>query len=191
MVAFDDSARGMHPEDFTLLHYGHLHLFRNTWALSRLTTDLAELGYEIAEVDAAVCADADDLREAVIAAIADWPTGYGRETWPGFNDGLMDHLLTAERPYLVLVLKGLDQARARDAAAVAGLLDRLASIARWHLLFGRRLICLIHTDDMDLEIHGFGGEHVRWSRHEFLIRYRAGRLPPWITAAAEAGPAVQ
>jgi hypothetical protein len=186
VVVFDDSVWETHPEDFQLLQNGHLHLFRQAWALDRLATDLTALGYEIVEVDTASCGHADGLREAVIAAVADWPSGYGQGSWPGFNDGLMDYLLTAERPLLVLVLKGLDQARSRDEAAVFALLDHLASIARWHLLFGRRLICLIETDDVDLDISGLGGERVRWSRHEFLIAHRTGqRRPPWIRADAD------
>jgi hypothetical protein len=182
VVAFDDDIRGTHPEDFQLLHYGHLHLFRNRWALSRLVTDLAGLGYEVAEVDAASCDGADGLRDAMIAAIDDWPSDYGRDSWPGFNDGLMDYLLTAECPLVVLVLRGLDQVRGKDEASVLALLGLLASIARWHLLFGRRLICLIETDDIELDTGALGGERPGWSRHEFLLVHRTGeRLPPWIT----------
>ncbi|HET9139784.1 hypothetical protein [Actinophytocola sp.] len=181
-MVFDDAVRGTHPEDFQLLHFGHLHLFRHAWALSRLVTDLAELGYEVVEVEAASCDDADSLRDAVIAAIDGWPSGYGRGTWPGFADGLTDYLLTAERPLLVLVLKGLDQVRGKDEACVRDLLDLLASIAPWHLLFGRRLICLIETDDTELDTGVLGGERPGWTRHEFRLVYRTGeRLPPWIT----------
>lgn len=183
VVVFDDSVWGTHPEDFQLLQNGHLHLFRHEWALSRLVTDLAGLGYEVVEVDAASCDGADSLRDVVIAAIPDWPSDYGRDSWPGFNDGLMDYLLTAERPLLVLTLKGLDQVRSKDEASALALLELLASIARWHLLFGRRLICLIGTDDIEFEVGALGGEHPFWSRHEFLLAHRTGeRLPPWIAS---------
>lgn len=157
-------------------------MYRNEWALSRLVTDLAGLGYEIAEVDVATCGDADNLRDAVIAAFDEWPSHYGRDTWMGFSDGLMDHLLNPARPRVVLVLKRLDQVRGRDDASVRTLLDQLVSIARWHLLFGRRLICLVETDDTALDLGVLGGEQPGWSRHEFLIAHRAGdHVPPWIT----------
>nr|WP_157529139.1 hypothetical protein [Kibdelosporangium sp. MJ126-NF4] len=182
MATFEDDVRGTHPEDFQLLHHGHLHLFRHAWALSRLVTDLASLGYEVVEVDAASCDSADSLRDAVIGTIDDWPADHGRGSWPGFNDGLMDYLLTAEHPLVVLVLKGLDQARRKDEASVLVLLDLLAAIARWHLLFGRRLICLIETDETELDTGELGGERPGWSRHEFRLAHRTGeRLPPWIT----------
>jgi len=71
-------------------------------------TELAGLGYEIVKVAAKSCDDADSLRDAVTGAIDDWSGDYGRGSWPGFNDGLMDYLLTAECPLVVLVLKGLD-----------------------------------------------------------------------------------
>jgi hypothetical protein len=148
-------------------------------------TDLAELGYEVIEVDAASCDGADSLRDAMIAAIDAWPSDYGRGSWPGFNDGLMDYLLTAENPLVVVVLKGLDQVRGKDETSVLALLDHLASIARWHLLFGRRLICLIETDDIELDTGVLGGEQPRWSRHEFRLAHRTGeRLPPWIPPPA-------
>jgi hypothetical protein len=41
MGAFDETVWMTHPEDFQLLHHGHLHLYRHRWALSRLVTDLA------------------------------------------------------------------------------------------------------------------------------------------------------
>jgi hypothetical protein len=182
VVVFDDDVRGTHREDFQLLHHGHLHLFRHAWALSRLVTDLTGLGYRVVEVVAASCDSADSLRDTVIAAIDDWPTDYGRGSWSGFNDGLMDYLLTAECPLVVLVLKGFDQIRGKDEASILALLELLASIARWHLLFGRRLICLIETNDVDLDTGVLGGERPFWNRHEFLLAIRTGdRLPPWIT----------
>jgi hypothetical protein len=42
--------------------------------------------------------------------------------------------------------------RRRRAGDVRALLDLLASAARWHLLFGRRLIRLIETDEPDLQL---------------------------------------
>jgi hypothetical protein len=76
---------------------------------------------------------------------------------------LTDHLLHADRPLLVLVLSGLDRVRRRDETAVLALLGLLASVARWHLLFGWRLQCLIETDDPDLELSGLGCERVGWN----------------------------
>ncbi|HYQ69420.1 hypothetical protein [Actinophytocola sp.] len=182
MVAVNDNSRRGHPEDFQLLHYGHLHLFRHAWALSRLVADLSGLGYVVAEVDVTSCDGTDSLRDAVIGAVDEWPGDYGRGSWPGFNDGPMDYLLDAERPLVVLVQNGLDHVRGKHEVSVLTLLDLLASIARWHLLFGRRLICLIETDDIEFDIGVLGGERPGWSRHEFRLVHRAGeRLPPWIT----------
>jgi hypothetical protein len=182
VVVFDDDVQRTHPEDFHLLQNGHLHLFRHAWALSRLVADLVGLGYEVVEVDMVSCDGADSLRDAVIAVIDDWPSDYGRGTWHGFNDGLMDYLLTSKCPLVVLVLKGLDQVRGKDEASVLALLEGLASSARWHLLFGRRLICLVETDDIELDTGALGGKRPGWSRHEFLLAHRTGeRLPPWIT----------
>jgi hypothetical protein len=187
---FDDSVRGSHPEDYLLLHNGHVHFYRHRWARDRLIADLSRLGYAAIEIDFSSCMHADAVREAMITAVPNWPTGYGQTTWPGFTDGLTDHLLHADRPLLVLVLSGLDRVRRRDETAVLSLLDLLASVARWHLLFGRRLLCLVETGDPELELPGLGCEHVGWNRHEWLIAHRTGtRLPPWIKAGAQPGGA--
>jgi hypothetical protein len=182
MPVFDESARGTHAEDFQLLNYGHVHLVRNDWARDRLVADLRARDYMIFTVDLTTAANSDGVRGVVIDAVPDWPTTYGRTTWPGFTDGLTDHLLNADRQQVVLVLAGLDTAITRPGNEVVVLLDLLASVGRWHLLFGRRLICLVDTDDPDLDLPPLGAEHVRWSRHEFLIVHRNGaRLPRWIT----------
>jgi predicted enzyme related to lactoylglutathione lyase len=107
--------------------------------------------------------------------------------WPGTVEEAVARLrhyqvAVEQCPLVVLVLKGLDQVRGKDEASVLALLDLLASIARWHLLFGRRLICLVETGDIDLDTGVLGGERPGWSRHEFLLAHRTGeRLPPWIT----------
>jgi hypothetical protein len=88
-----------------------------------------------------------------------------------------------------VVLSGL-----QDLSAAAGttprlvLLEHLASIARWHLLFGRRLICLVETIDPDLELPPLGAEHGAWNRHDWLLAHRTGaRLPPWISSTTTDG----
>ena len=121
------------------------------------------------------------VRGCIIGAVPDGPDDYGRTTWPGFIDGLTDHLLSPRRELVVLVLSGFDQAAARPETEVMVLLDLLACIGRWHLLFGRRLICLVGTDNPDLDLSPLGAEHVRWNRHEFSLVHRSGaRVPPWI-----------
>ncbi|HEY0696583.1 MAG TPA: hypothetical protein VGD43_02100 [Micromonospora sp.] len=181
MPVFDDSVRGTHPEDYQLLQHGPLHFYRHRWARERLLVDLEALGYEPIEVDLGSCRDPGAVRRAVIQAVPGWPTGYGEGTWAGFADGLTDHLLHADRQQVVLVLTGWGTAYRADSTEALVLLDLLAGVARWHLLFGRRLICLVETDDPHLELPGLGGEQVGWNRHEWLYPHRMGsRIPPWI-----------
>jgi hypothetical protein len=185
---FDEADRGRHPEDYELLHYGHAHLYRNEWARDRLINDLQALGYVCVTVDLTRCVNSNDLRGAFIASVPGWPPDYGLTTWPGFTDGLTDYLLSPEREQVVLDLRGFDQPLAVEGTEVWVLLDLLVSIGRWHLLFGRRLICLVQTDRPDLDPLRLGGEDVRWSRHEFLLVHRAGaRIPPWIAKQQSRG----
>lgn len=164
-----------------LLQSGHLHLYRHPWALDRLLVDLRALGYETVRADLARCADDQAVREAVIDAVPGWSPGDWHPSWHGFANGLREHLLHEGRELTVLVLQGFDQARRNDKTQVAILLDQLAHAARWHLLFGRRIICLIGTADSDLDLPPVGAEFVSWNRHEWLLAHRTGtRRPPWI-----------
>ena len=179
---FDDSVRGTHAEDFQLLRSGHLHFYRHRWARDRLLADLDALGYELITVDLASRGAPDAIHGAVISAVPDWPEGYGQSTWLGFGDGLTDHLLHTAREQVVLLLTNWDQAYGDPQAEASTLLDLLARVAPWHLLFGRRLICLIETDNPDFELP-LGEEYVGWNPHEWLYPHRLGeRIPPWIVS---------
>lgn len=83
----------------------------------------------------------------------------------------------------MLVLDHLDVGRAVDPHGMHILVDERARFGRWHLLFGRRLIVLVVTDNPHLELGVVGGENVGWNPHEQLLAHRDGsRLPPWIAA---------
>ncbi|MCP2323930.1 hypothetical protein HDA40_002437 [Hamadaea flava] len=166
MPIFEDADRGTHPEDLMVLQQGHVHFVRHPWALDRLRQDLETLGYDFAVADLGDCEHADDVRDAVIAAVPGWPRGYSARNWMAFSDGLTDCLLDADHPQRVLILDhfGRYYADHQDDAMV--LLDELAGVGRWHLLFGRRLIVLLVSDDPELQLDPVGAEHVGWNRHE-------------------------
>jgi hypothetical protein len=178
---FDDSGHGASGEDFALLQNGHVHLVRHAWARGRLLDDLTALGYAVAVADLGGCASPGDLRATVIAAVPGWPEGYGAGNWDAFVDGLSDHLLDHAHPRRVVVLDGFDAYLERDPHNAHLLLEVMARAGRWHLLFGRRLICLVMTDDPHLDLGTVGAQPVGWNRHEWLLAHRDGTTPPpWI-----------
>jgi hypothetical protein len=181
VTAFDDSVRNTRPEDYLLLVHGHVHLFRHDWARDRLLADLSGLGYDVVEADLSGCHDAASIR-ASIAAVPGWPAGPGPGSWPAFTNGLED-LLRPDRPLLVLVLLGIDRLYQLNPTSTETMLDLVASAGRWHLLFGRRLLCLLQTDNLDatLELPQIGATYIEWNRHEWHIDHREGvHRPPWI-----------
>jgi hypothetical protein len=135
-------------------------------------------------VDFTACANADDVCNAVIQAVPGWLAGYGLKTSAGFMDGLTDHLLHPRRPLVVLVLTALpDLSAAAGTTPALVLLDHLASVARWHLLFRRWLICLVETTDPELElvcrvgtVVMCGVRGVRWREARVADLLSGGRL---------------
>jgi len=179
---FDDSVFTHQPDDYFLLRDGHVHLFRHDWARERLVADLAALGYLIVTADVAACRDAEDVRRAVIGAVPGWPAGGEEEDDRAvFRDALDDHLPDDDHPQIALVLTGFDALDATVRGDVVELLDDVAAAGRRHLLFGRRLLCLVGTAQLDLDLPRLGGELAGWNRHEWLRAHRSGsERPAWI-----------
>ena len=67
-----------------------------------------------------------------------------------------------------MVLKRYDQFSAVDADSAHALLDYFATQARFGLLFGHRMICLVQSDNPQLRFPVVGGTEVRWNQQEWL-----------------------
>jgi hypothetical protein len=175
MAAFGQDEDG--ALDWTILRDGGISLYRNRKYLSDDAQWLALQGYRILNVECATWSSHDAIHESLEKSLS-FPAYYGRN----FN-ALKDCLWDLEVPSdggLALVLNsygvyanGLGSANQKtgmhDAKTV---LHILAGTSRYFLLFGRRFIVLVQSNDPSMSFEGLGGVATQWNRREWLNKDR-------------------
>jgi hypothetical protein len=156
--------------DFRIVGLGVSLYWRDT-VLAEAVDELGALEYKIVDVDAAGWTTADDLYDAIAAAL-DFPNYFGRNV-SALNDCLND---VADYGYgsdesaagTILVLRHYDGfARVQPELAHA-VLDSFQSIALGARLIGHRMACLVQSDDPRLEFAPVGAAPVIWNPKESL-----------------------
>lgn len=173
MAAFRDSelldADGSDRErlDWALLKNGPVALFHKPALLDEAVAWLRRNGYTVAIAD---CGPDPSKRGVLDAITAAW------EFPPGANlDGFNDYCWQLEVPDdggLAVILLHYDRVAAADRKLAQTVLDILASAAWDKLLFGRRLICLVQSDDPGLHFGPVGGREPAWNPREWMSRDR-------------------
>jgi hypothetical protein len=154
---------------YELLMDGFVTLFWRPEVLGQVVGWLSDRGYQVVELDAAHwAADRDMHRD--IAVVLQFPDRYGHDL-----DALHDCMHDVVRQHygwspvatgLALVFTGYDGFAARCPRAAQTVLDIVADHARSAALFGRRLMCLVQSDDPDIELAPVGATSVAWNRSE-------------------------
>ncbi|MEM6844391.1 MAG: barstar family protein [Bacteroidota bacterium] len=95
----------------------------------------------------------------------DFPEYYG-ENLHAFRDCLSDMF---DRRYrgLAIVFRRFDVFYSDNKNLSEGILDMISAESWEWLLVGQRLICMLQSNDPDLEISKIGGEHPHWNRNEW------------------------
>jgi RNAse (barnase) inhibitor barstar len=151
--------------DYTLLRDGGVVLY---YAESILGEDLAWLGserYTIHEFDAANWEDEGEFHNAV-AKTLEFPGYYGRNL-DAFNDCMRDVEVPLEGG-MALLIRNVDAVENRKGHFLWDVLDILAKATRRNLLYGRRLLTLVHTRNPSLEFAVVGAVPVIWNPREWL-----------------------
>lgn len=132
---------------------------------------LTERGYQVVRVDAAGWATEDDLHRDLAAALG-FPDYYG-ENLDALNDCVRmvaDYELatTPKDTGFVLVLTGFDGFLTRCPVPANAVLDIFAKQAHGAALIGHRMLCLVQSDDPELEVEPVGAMPVLWNPAEWL-----------------------
>jgi RNAse (barnase) inhibitor barstar len=172
--------------DWIILRDGGVHLY---WRPEILVDDLDWLksnGYRIISFDAAEWQSASDgesenlMHEALKTQLL-FPDYYGRNL-NALDECILDDLVVPDSGGLALVLNHYDRffkpvpspvSDERPTAEVV--LSILAGAVRHHMLFGRRLLILVQSDDPEIQFGRLGGVAAWWNYREWLNKNRGLR----------------
>ncbi len=172
MAAFDLDAVTQHPRDFRLVADGGVVLFLNEDILQEAEQGLKDLGYALTALDAGVWNDEGALHDAVAAAL-EFPAYYGRN-FDALHDCLSD---VAHGDYgwspsrstgLLCVVRGFGIFARRHPTMARALAEYLGLATRAGLLFGHRLVWLLHVDDPDFRLDVSRRDFLPWNGREWL-----------------------
>lgn len=167
------------PIDRRLLQDPYITLFRSPAVLDDALRRLRGSGYDVRTADASQWVDQQGMHRA-LAALLDFPDYYGNNL-DALNDCLGDvaaggYGVDTGATGLVLVLRRYDAFAATHRDAAFAVLDIFAVTARAAALRGRPMLCLVQSDDPDLDFPPVGAVPVSWNGAEWL-RARRGDEP--------------
>jgi hypothetical protein len=96
---------------------------------------------------------------------------FGYTPWTGNLDAVNDafrEVLFGDHRGVVFAFHSFDALHRAELHLAQGTLDILEASARDHLLFGHRLLAVVHSDDPDLDLGSLGGRGATWNRREWL-----------------------
>ncbi|MGI5241576.1 barstar family protein [Dactylosporangium sp. CA-139066] len=171
MAAFDPETDLAQDHAFRLLANTPVTLFRRPEVLDETIGWLGAHGYQITRLNAASWSTERDLHREVAAAL-EFPDYYGHNL-DALNDCMRDVVSQAygwqpDAAGLVLVFVGYDTFAGHCPRAAQVVLDIMAGHSRGAALIGRRLMCLVQSDDPDLRFEPVGATPVAWNDAEWL-----------------------
>jgi hypothetical protein len=157
--------------DYRLVTNSWVTKFWNTNLLAETIQWLRDHRYDVVTVDAAKWRSTPDMLDSLAAAL-DFPTYFGCN-FPALNDCMSDvaevaYGAAADAAGLVLLFRNFDDYVEVEPSDTHALLNIVARQARTAALIGRRLMCLLHTNDPRLEFEPVGAQPVLWNEAEFL-----------------------
>lgn len=162
----------MNRADWPLLQDGAVSLFWRPEVLDDTRRALDALGYEVSDISG-VSGWPHFIEK--LSSVLRWQEQFGYAPWTGnlnaLNDAMGGYPFGAANQS-ALIIRDFDILVGEDAEGSQGLLDVLESAARDHLLWGRTLVILIHTNDNRYYSGPIGDRPARWHPREWLNRDR-------------------
>ncbi|MBS1802054.1 MAG: barstar family protein [Acidobacteria bacterium] len=162
--------------DFAILRDGGVALYWRPEALRMDLNWLESNEYSIAEFDAGKWKNEEQMHDALRSALS-FPYYYGKNL-DALNDCLSG-IEVSEAGGTALVFHRYDQfanvgfSKDPDNKALAKIvLHIFADAVRYHMLFGRRLLILVQSDDPRISFEDLAGVSARWNPREWLNKDR-------------------
>lgn len=171
MAPFDLETDLSQDRAYYLLINTSVTLFWRPRVLDETTAWLSAHGYQVTGIDASHWATERDLHRDMAAALR-FPHYYGRNL-NALNDCMrdvvsQDYGWAPDTTGLALAFTGYDSFTARCPRAARIVLDIMADHSRSAALFGRRLMCLVQSNNPHIRFEPVGATAVMWNVAEWL-----------------------
>jgi Barstar (barnase inhibitor) len=171
MAAFSDDKWKDESQrlDYRLMQNGPVVLYHRRELLEQDAEWLLANDYRIDRIDASRWQSEQGALDSLARSL-EFPDHFGRNV-NALNDCLGD-IAISEQGGRALILEKYDAALRRLGSFAWNVLDVFAGRSRGHLLWGRRLIGIIQSDDPRLELAPVGASPVTWNHREWLNKNR-------------------
>lgn len=154
-----------------LLHLGPLALYSNAQFLEEDLGKLAAESFDIRTLHASTWKDGDSPH-ADLQSCLGLPDHYGKNL-NALSDCMHD-LVISDDGGMAIVIRDYDKFTTHSPDFAKGILDVLVSGARFLQMFGKTLLILVHTNDVDASYGPLGATHAHWNPREFVRADRGG-----------------
>src|SRR6266566_9808520 len=165
MTAFQHDETASSRLDYTLLRDGGISLYYSEEILGEDLDWMRDQHYLVHEFDCTTWRT-EDIFHTQVAETFGFPSYYGRNP-AAFNDCMRDVEVPNEGG-MILLFRGVDSITLRGGKFFPIVLDILAGMCRANLLFGRRLLVLLHSRNPSIEFEPVGAVPVMWNPREWL-----------------------
>lgn len=169
MAAFQKQPNPWQRLDWRLLQNGPISMYLRSVVLEDDIAWLAEHAYQIDRLDCSGWRDVQTAHTALAETLA-FPDYYGRNL--DALDDCMRDLEVSDEGGRVIVLERFDVPATAISDFAYVVLDIVASSARDKLLFGRRMLALVQSNDPTLGFPPVGATSVTWNPREWLSSAR-------------------
>ena len=169
MAIFRNEPEDFQRLDWVLLQNGAITLYFRPQVLAADVDWLKDHNYRVDTFDCSLWADQSVMHEALSSRL-EFPGYYGSNL-DALNDCIGDIEIPDESGR-VLVFNKYDSFAAKFPHVAWSVLDIMETNSRLLLLFGKRLIILVQSDDPRISFEPVGGRAVSWNRSEWLNRSR-------------------
>ena len=169
MAIFRNEPEEFERLDWVLLQDGAVTLYFRPQMMAEDIEWLRRHDYRLNTFECSGWSGVSDMHEALSSEL-EFPDYYGRNL-NALNDCISD-IEIPEEGGRVLVFNRYDSFVEKVPEVAWSVLDIMAINSRQQLLFGRRLIILVHSDDPEISFEPVGASSVMWNRREWLNRTR-------------------
>lgn len=177
MAIFSSDEADDQRRDWVILRDGGVALYWRPEALKKDVDWLEEQGYNIVEFDAAKWSGEEQMHDSLRAGLS-FPYYYGKNL-DALNDCMWSDIEVPDNGGMALVFHHYDQFARIDKQSESDekglaqvVLNILARAIRYHMLFGRRLVVLVQSDDPGVRFDDLAGVSAGWNPREGLNKSR-------------------